>query len=96
MTEEQKQKYVDNIVSGILPEQEVYSKEEVKYLAQTILSWAGEQIEQVSEELKTKDVPEFVANAEFKSIEEAIEDVENHCQDELSRFKDFIVSWLGN
>lgn len=95
MKEEQKQKYANDIVSGSLPDQESFTKEEVKYLAGTILAWASQQIEHTLDEALHEDIPSLVANCEYVSIESGITDTELGIRNDFEELQDFILNWLN-
>ncbi len=94
MTEEQKQKYVDDIVCGSLPDQESYTKEEVREIAKILLVWSAEQIDHSWGEMKHDDVPDLVAQCEYKTIEEGIEDVQEGFENDILGLRDFITDWI--
>ncbi|MFA5696521.1 MAG: hypothetical protein WC917_03705 [Bacilli bacterium] len=95
MNEEQKQEYVDLMIEGNLPNQETFTKEEAKYLTQTALTWASQQIEHKIGELLHDDIPNLVANCEYKTIEEGIKDVEEDFENQLLETVDFIENHLN-
>jgi len=95
MKEEQKQKYVDDIVSGSLPDQESFTKEEMNYIAMSILAWCAEQIDHTWLEMKHDDIDNLVANCEYKTPNEAIQDVEQGMEDEMLGLRDFIMDYFS-
>lgn len=91
---ETKLEYIDNVVSGCIPEQETYSKEEVMYLSKTLLIWAAEQIHNSISQIEIEDIPSMVKECDYKTIEEATKDIQDSTIEELSELKKFISTWL--
>lgn len=96
MDEAQKQKYTEEIVVGSIPDQESYNREEMRYIAQSILSWCALQIDHTwVEDMKHDDIPELVKFSEYKSIEEGIADVEEGMEQHIWGLQTFILDWFN-
>jgi len=95
MNETKKQEYTEAIVSGNIPNQETYTKEEVLHLAKNILAWAALQIDHTWYEMKHDDVPDLVKSCEYKTPVEAITDVEQDFEEKMFNLRDFINDWLN-
>ena len=95
MDEKQKAEYVDLIVGGGLPKQESFSQEQMKYLVMSVATWASEQVRHAMATAKHDDIPGLVKNSEYKSIEEAVEDVQNGIEEEILKTADFISEFIS-
>lgn len=95
MKKEIKQEWVDDFVGGgAIPKKETFTYEETKQLVQTALCWAGLQIDHAVDEITHEDVPQYVAECEFKNAEQAITDYEQYIEEELLGTRDFITEWV--
>lgn len=98
MDETKKQAWIDELVgNGALPAQETFTKEEVRVLVQTALTWASSQIEHTIDEAKIEDddIAGFISEAEFESQEKAVADVQEGWVDKFTSLQDFILTWLA-
>lgn len=92
---EQIEPYIDAVVNGYIPEQETFTKDEVAWLMTTVAIWCSLQLEHEIDESFHDDVQNLVANAEFETIEEGIEDVQEGIKERLYGLMDFMQKWFG-
>lgn len=71
MLDEQKQRYSDDIVSGKIPQQMIFSQDEVNILAKTITTWCALQIQHELEAQK-EDMEDLVQES-FTELQGFIE-----------------------
>jgi|JI10StandDraft_1071094.scaffolds.fasta_scaffold176422_4 hypothetical protein len=85
------EKYTEDIINGVLPDQESFTKDEMREIALNVVSWAVLQVEHAWSEMKHDDIPELVANCEYKTPEEAISDVQEGFDDEVYNLIEFMT-----
>lgn len=82
------------IVDGNIPEQDSFTRAEATVLVQSALAWAGVTLEQAFEQIKHKDIPNLIANCEYKTIEEGINDVQEGFEQHIEEQVEFIKNWI--
>lgn len=96
ISDTQGQQYADNVVNGILPDQISFNREEVKLLVDTLLEWSAQQIEDLLAGLNSHDLESLVANCEFDTPKEALEDMREDWSEQIGATADFIRKHYGS
>jgi hypothetical protein len=89
--------HIESIINGEIPKQDSYTYDEVRKIALIITSWCAEQIDHTADYIYSdkKDIENFVSNAGFKSIEEALEDTHEFIRGELLELREFVFTHLN-
>jgi hypothetical protein len=90
MHEEKKDKYIEDLLSGNIPDQDVFSREEVLYIARIVCEVMAQQLEHEIKDCKFEDMENHIAVCEYTDIVEYGKDTEDYWEEEMLATADHI------